>query len=149
LSIRLPRDWSRPCNCQRVDIENIDWRIFLEAQPNALLIGDEDLALSILVTYQHCLALPIVEWRTPAPLKAPPSGTLVIWDVDRLNAPQQRACLEWMDCHAASVQVISIAARTVFSLVQAGAFLPELYYHLNTVCLPLTRDAAALTAAHG
>jgi hypothetical protein len=130
-----------------VDIEDIDWRTFLEAQSNALLIGDEDLALSILVTYHHYLALPILEWRTPAPLKAPPSGTLVIWDVDRLNAPQQRACLEWMDRHAAAVQVISIAARTPFPLVQAGAFLPELYYHLNTVCLPLTRDAAALTAA--
>ena len=147
MSIRLPRDWSRPCNCQRVDIENIDWRIFLEAQPNALLIGDEDLALSILVTYQHCLALPIVEWRTPAPLKAPPSGTLVIWDVDRLDAPQQRACLAWMDRHAAAVQVISIAARTVFPLVQARAFLPELYYRLNTICLPLTRNAVPLTAA--
>lgn len=130
-----------------MDIETTDWRIFIEAQPHTLLIGDEDLAQSLLAAYQHCLASPIVEWRPPAPLSAPPSGTLVIWDVDRLDAAQQRACLAWMDRHAAAVQVISIAARTVFPLVQARAFLPELYYRLNTICLPLTRNAVPLTAA--
>ena len=123
----------------------MDLRIFLEAQPHTLLIGDEDLAQSMLATYQRHLVSPIVEWRPPAPLKAPPAGTLVIWDVDRLNAPLQRACLVWMDRHAAAVQVISVAARTIFPLVQARAFMPELYYRLNTMCLPLTRNAAALT----
>ena len=130
-----------------MDIEATDWRIFIEAQPHALLIGDEDLAQSLLAAYQRYLASPIVEWRPPAPLSTLPSGTLVIWDVDRLDGPQQRACLAWMDRHAAAVQVISIAARTVFPLVQARAFLPELYYRLNTICLPLTRNAVALTAA--
>jgi hypothetical protein len=127
-------------------IEAMDLRIFLEAQPHTLLIGSEDLALSILATYQRHLASPIVEWRPPAPLNAPPAGTLVIWDVDRLKPPQQRDCLAWMDRHAAAVQVISVAARTIFPLVQARAFMPELYYRLNTICLPLTRNAAALTA---
>ena len=129
-----------------VDIEGMDWRIFLAAQPHTLLIGDEDLARSILDTYERYLAPPIVEWRPPTPLNAPPSGTLVIWDVDRLSAPQQRACLAWMDRHAAGVQVISIASRTLFPLVQARAFLPKLYYRLNTVCLPLSQDAESLTA---
>jgi hypothetical protein len=132
-----------------MDIEAIDLRIFLESQPHTLLIGDEDLARSMLATYQRHLASPIVEWRAPATLTAPPSGTLVIWDVDRLNTPQQRACLAWMDRHAASVQVISISAQSVFPLVQARAFLPELYYRLNTVCLALTRNTAALTGAMG
>jgi len=127
-----------------MDIEAMDLRIFLEAQPHTLLVGDEDLAQSLLATYQRHLGSPIVEWRPPAPLKAPPVGTLVIWDVDRLNALQQRACLAWMDRHAAAVQVISVAARTIFPLVQARAFMPELYYRLNTICLPLTRNAAVL-----
>ena len=118
---------------------NVDWRIFLWEKPHALLIGDEDLAQSILARYQDYLAPPIVEWRPPTPLNAPASGTLVIWDVDRLSAPQQRACLSWMDRHASEVQVISIAPQSVFPLVQVQAFLPELYYRLNTVCLPLTR----------
>jgi hypothetical protein len=130
-----------------VDIEGMDWRILLEAQPHTLLIGDEDRVRSILTAYERYLAPPIVEWRPPTPLNAPPSGTLVIWDVDRLSAPQQRSCLAWMDRHAAAVQVISVAPRTFLPLVQARAFLPELYYRLNTVCLPLTRDAETLTGA--
>jgi len=130
-----------------VDIEGMDWRIFLEAQPHTLLIGDEVRARSILTTYERYLAPPIVEWRPPTPLNAPPFGTLVIWDVDRLSLLQQRSCLGWMDRHAAAVQVISVAPRTLLPLVQARAFLPELYYRLNTVCLSLNRDAEALTVA--
>jgi len=53
----------------------MDLRIFLEAQPHTLLVGDEDLAQSLLATYQRHLGSPIVEWRPPAPLKAPPVGT--------------------------------------------------------------------------
>jgi transcriptional regulator of aromatic amino acid metabolism len=52
-----------------------------------------------------------------------------------------------MDRHAAAVQVISVAPRTLLPLVQARAFLPELYYRLNTVCLPLTPEAETLTVA--
>jgi hypothetical protein len=129
-----------------VEIEGTDWGIFLAAQPHTLLIGDEDLAQSILAAYERYLAPPIVEWRPPTPFNAPISGTLVIWDVDRLNAAQQRACLAWTDRHAAAVQVISIAPRPLLPLVEARAFLPELYYRLNTVCLSLTVDAAAPTA---
>jgi hypothetical protein len=125
-----------------VDIEGTDWQIFLAAQPHTLLIGDEDVAESFLASYEDHLASPIVEWRAPTPLNALTSGTLVIWDVDRLDHAQQRACLAWMDRHAAAVQVISVAPRTLLPLVEARAFLPELYYRLNTVCLSLADEAA-------
>ena len=126
-----------------VDIEDMDGRILLEAQPHTLMIGDEDRAIDTC----RLRALPRI-----ADCRMAPSGTSERTalghpgDPERRSsrAPQQRACLAWMDRTAAAVQVISIAARTVFHWCRHGRSCP-MVRSPERFCLPLTRDAAALT----
>jgi DNA-binding NtrC family response regulator len=65
------------------------------------------------------------------------SGTLIIWGVDALSPEQQRHLLAWMTGAGANVQIISISERQLFPRVWQKAFLDDLYYRLNMVCLAL------------
>jgi hypothetical protein len=109
----------------------------LRARPNVLIDGparDADLTLEQMRPY---LRTPLATW---APRDTPrlPTGTfrtLVIRDVDSLNASQQERVARFISRAAGRVQVVSIAGTRLFPLVTCGAFQEHLYYRLNTVLL--------------
>jgi transcriptional regulator of acetoin/glycerol metabolism len=65
-----------------------------------------------------------------------PSSVLVLYDVDRLTPDEQCRLLAWLDEHLAA-QVISTCREPLTPLIDAGVFLANLYYRLNTVLITL------------
>lgn len=64
--------------------------------------------------------------------------TLILKDVDKLDAAGQRLALSWTDRPADTrPRVVSLSCVTLFPLVESGRFSEELYYRLNTVYLTL------------
>ena len=62
--------------------------------------------------------------------------TLILTDVDRLDAAEQGRLRRWFEERRnADVQVISLTSMPLFSLVSENAFDTELYYRLNTIFL--------------
>ena len=113
--------------------------MFRQWHPHVLLVGDD-----ASVSPALCAAPPTAEntdlqWR-PAVATDPPrvtSGAMIIWGVDALSPDQQRHLLAWMTGPGAHVQIISISERQLFPRVWQKAFLDDLYYRLNMVCLAL------------
>lgn len=72
-------------------------------------------------------------------IPAQTDGTLVLVEVSALNREQQVELLEWLDAYAQRqhVQVVSTTSRALFSLVERGEFLAQLYYRLNVLRLDL------------
>jgi DNA-binding NtrC family response regulator len=73
------------------------------------------------------------------PVPQPRDGTLVLLDVERLDREQQAQLDRWLERfdERGRVQVVSAGSAPLFSLVETGAFLPDLYYRLNVVRMDL------------
>jgi hypothetical protein len=122
-----------------------EWSVFQAARPNALLIGSEANANAAILRLVPYLRTPVMHWHPKAMAESTwqPTGALVVWDVDTLDRIQQELLLEWMDSHAADLQVISVGKHPVFPLVLRETFLDTLYYRLNMVCLKLADNPAS------
>jgi len=86
------------------------------------------------------LATPVVSWRPGERLMLPQpaqTGTLFLHNVGSRSLLDQRYLVEWLERAAGRTQVVSTTPVAMLPLVQAGTFLPRLYYRLNTVCVDL------------
>ena len=113
--------------------------LFREWHPHMLLVGNDASISLALARLRPQLRTPISHWR-PAVAADPPrviGGVLIIWGVGALSFDQQRHLLEWMTGAGANVQIISISESQLFPLVWQKAFLDDLYYRLNMVCVAL------------
>ena len=115
-------------------------RLALSARVNLMLIGPEGQVASLLDAIHPELVAPTASWQPGNPLVLPPVGTLgtlVLHDVGRLTLPEQRRLLEWLSDSVRRVQVISTTPSSIVPLLESGAFLTELHYRLNVVCVDL------------
>lgn len=114
-------------------------RLLVDARPNLLLIGPEELTTAAIAGLTQNCERPLVRWREGKPLKLlePPRGTLVLRGVSRLTMNEQQHVARWLDFAAGRVQVLSTTADPLFELVESGQFLDVLYYRLNVVRLDL------------
>ncbi len=112
-----------------------EWDLVTRAQPNVLLVGTSSATHEMLVAMTPCLRRPIHECRPTAgvPLPQPHTGTLVLLEVAGLDAKQQRQLVGWLNHLEEPLRVVSTTSAPLFSLVQAGTFLADLYYRLNCV----------------
>lgn len=114
----------------------------IEAHHNLLLVGTPSATNGMLAALKPCLRNPIQQYKPKigATLPQPRDGTLVLLEVAKLDLKQQRELLGWLDQFREGfyVQVVSTTCQPLFSLVETGAFLPELYYRLNVVRIELT-----------
>ena len=113
--------------------------LFREWHPHVLLVGNDASIKPALARLRPQLRTPISHWR-PAVATDPPrvtSGSMIIWDVGALSLDQQRHLLAWMTGAGANVQIISISESQLFPRVWQKAFLDDLYYRLNMVCVAL------------
>ena len=75
-----------------------------------------------------------IQTRPPwAPQEVPREGTLILRDVENLDAHEQRNLLHWLDDAGAQVQLISVVSKPLFRLVLEGRFLDALYYRINVL----------------
>jgi hypothetical protein len=115
--------------------------LFQAPRPHALVIGATAHIEAVLARLYHHLPAPVSHWW-PTAVAAPPqpaTGTLVVWGVDGLDRTQQQSLLAWLERHPGEVQVISVADRPVFPLVERGEFLDGLYYRLNAITATVPR----------
>jgi hypothetical protein len=113
--------------------------LFREWHPHVLLVGNDASIGPALERLRPQLRRPISQWR-PAVATDPPrvtSGALIIWGADALSLDQQHHLLAWMTGAGADIQIISIAERHLFPRAWQKAFLADLYYRLNMVCVVL------------
>lgn len=92
------------------------------------------------------LAKPVVSWQPGDRLMLPQAGqtgTLLLHNVGALSLLDQRYLIEWLERAAGRTQVVSLTPVPLLPLVQAGTFLPRLYYRLNTVCVDLNIATAS------
>ena len=116
-------------------------RALLRTGANVLAVGAPRLLQVFTETCRAELPPPVAYVSTPAGLAARPGGTVVISDVDRLDADGQRVLRTWLDDPGnLGIRVVSLATEPLFPLVQSGAFDRDLYYRLNTIYLRLDRS---------
>ena len=115
--------------------------LFQAPRPHALVIGATARIEALLARLYHHLPTPVSHWW-PTAVPTPPqpaAGTLVVWGVDALNRTQQQSLLAWLESRRGEVQLISVADRPVFPLVERGEFLDGLYYRLNAITATVAR----------
>jgi hypothetical protein len=149
----LPRRHPRPALASGVDVAarqrpvflpahlRAEWDAVCQGQHNFLLVGTPSATNAMLAAMTPHLDEPLQRYSPKAGLALPqPSeGTLILLEVARLDAKQQTELLRWLDQFAqrSHVQVISTTSKPLFSLVEHGTFLIDLYYKLNIVRIDL------------
>jgi hypothetical protein len=113
-----------------------DWSIVRQEGLHALLIGSHAAASAVLSR-----VFPEVRWSLAlwSPADGPDrrhSQVALVRDPQDLTDAQQQQLLAWMERHPA-IQVISVASRPLYPMVEAGSFRATLYYRLNTFCFVL------------
>jgi hypothetical protein len=113
-----------------------DWSIVRQQRLHALVIGPHAVANAVLSQ-----VFPDVRWSRA--LWSPADGPdrrhgqiALVHDPQDLTDEQQQQLLAWMERHPA-IQVITVASRPLYPMVEAGSFRTTLYYRLNTFCFVL------------
>jgi hypothetical protein len=120
-----------------------EWDLVTQGHPNFLLVGTPSDTYDMIDAMKPHLREPLHEYTPTAGMwvPQPPSGTLVLLEVAKLDAKQQIQLLRWLDQfqfnEGLPVQVVSTTSEPIFSMVQANAFLADLYYKLNVVRIDL------------
>ena len=118
-----------------------DWDLIVRARSNLLLAGSASATNAMVVALKPHLPGPLKQFKPKAgvPVPQPREGTLVLLEVARLTVEQQAELLRWLDRFddRSRVQIVSTTAQPLFSLVENGAFLDNLYYRLNAVRIDL------------
>ena len=114
-----------------------DLRRLVHSGANLLVRGEKSAAAATVVALTADFPPPLLTWIPAAEngLPALDCETLVIHDVDGLDLAKQRVLLTWLEHRTSRVRVITTATRDLFTLVQMGVFLDELYYRLNTIVI--------------
>ena len=123
----------------------VEWEMLVQARPNLLLDGSTSDTSAMLSALKPHLRQPIIQYdpNTGGPVPQPKEGTLVLVGVDKLGTNQQKQMLRWLNQFndRAPVQVVSTTSEPLFSMVEAGAFLDNLYYRLNIVRIDLATSS--------
>ena len=122
-----------------------EWTILRTSPVNGLLVGSPDLTAAAVAEMEKGLRQPLVWWSPDSGIDIPDLaiGTLVIRDVEDLDARQQEQLSRWIARHAPGVQVLALAREPLFESVADGRFSAALYYRMNTVVVDV-RAAADL-----
>jgi Sigma-54 interaction domain len=114
-----------------------DWRVVLTSQSNVLIEGREAATEEVLLALTPHCRQPVGRWGDTFGEQHPP--TVIVRDVAALTAPVQQRLLRWLDMGERS-QVLSTTAQPLFSLVECGQFLADLFYRLNVLRLDVQED---------
>jgi hypothetical protein len=120
-----------------------DWSLLAGSHPNVLISGPEQathafihaVAAQLQSPVRCCIASEVV------PSLGDTDGTIVLRDVDALDADRQNELLLWLDdAGHGRTQVVCTTRKPLYDRVQAGAFLDRLYYRLNVINFEVTAE---------
>ncbi|HEY7291960.1 MAG TPA: sigma 54-interacting transcriptional regulator [Vicinamibacterales bacterium] len=109
-----------------------------ERRPNLLVDCVDGAADGVLEQLRALCPAPFHYRPLPGGLDLPidAHGTLVLHEVGALTIAQQVELFDWLQHHRrGSMQVVSVTARRLMSLVCEGRFLEGLFYRLNTISI--------------
>jgi len=119
-----------------------DLRLARESGANVLLIGHDPDVTAAAAYVAGSAASAAVAMRTAAGLRLPreasQDGVVIARDVEGLQPDEQQELLHWLTLASGETRLISTASPSLWPMVRDGAFSPELYYRLNTVCVHLS-----------
>ena len=113
------------------------WRVILTRRPNVLIEGPAAATEAVLDALRAHCGEPVGYWGDTLGEQRPP--TLIVRDVAALTATDQQRLLGWLDAGERS-QILSTTAQPLYSLVERGVFLADLFYRLNVVRLDGQKD---------
>jgi hypothetical protein len=116
--------------------------IVRNTKADLLIIGPEGLAMDVVRWVIADVPTSIVVgpsdegklWLPRLPL---PGITLVVRDIDELNAEGQASLLAWLESACDDEQIVCTASGLLLSMVNDGEFDRRLYYRLNNFCIKL------------
>jgi len=118
-----------------VPLEN--WRARLQTRANVLVTGPGEALSSFIEAARPEMLEPIASAAGSAPPFSD-ARTLILTEIDALDASGQRRLTQWMnEPRNAHAQIISLTSVSLFAVVVAGRFDPDLYYRLNTIHLKI------------
>jgi len=143
-----PRSANSDPTAKRLPVEALNscqvaWTILRTSSVNGLIIGSLHLNARALAWIDRNLEQPVVWWdptQTPDPPELA-AGTLVIREVDRLEAGQQERLSRSLCRHRPALRVLALARTSLFDQVVDRRFSPELYYRMNTVTIEVRGPA--------
>jgi hypothetical protein len=117
-----------------------EWTDLLRHCPHLLVEGPRHATAAFVEAVMPWLRPPVVRLTDVRRLRLPLDvGAAILDDVDRLTRVAQRQLLRRLEMNRPfGTQLVSIATAPLYRDVEAGIFLPGLYYHLNTVRLTIS-----------
>ena len=136
-------DGDNPATSKPSSARHEEWTILRTGFANGLIIGTPDLTEAAVARIEKGLRQPVAWWSSDQTNDIPEitAGTLVIRDVDRLDARQQECLARWMRVRCPRVQVLALARAPLFALVENGQFSAALYYCMNIVVVEVREPA--------
>jgi len=116
-----------------------DWRRLLRTRANVLVTLPRELFDAFGSATRDTFQQPVACVRGTGPSSLPPCKTLILVDLHRLAADDQRRLVAWLSDPAnADSQVVSLTSESLIQRVDEGRFDAALFYRLNTIHLDLT-----------
>jgi hypothetical protein len=102
---------------------------------NLLVAGSDAVTGYLLDALYPYYQLPIHVWQPGEQLvlPLPRAATLILCGVGALRPGEQRRLYEWLGQAGHQVQVVCTTPRSLVPDVEAGTFMPALYYRLNVI----------------
>ena len=116
-----------------------DIEVLRIAQPHVLLVGPPSLTSVLLDAMRPALRQPMVECGVDV-ASLPDEGTVILRNVESLDARGQQALSTWMEYSAA--RVVTICEAPLYARVTDGRFSSDLYYRLNILTLVVSSRGA-------
>lgn len=118
-----------------------DLRLARASGANVLLIGHDpqvsDAAAYVAGSPVGSAATTWTAGGLRRPRQASQDDVVLAQGLDRFGPDTQHDLLHWLTVVGLETRIISTASPALWTMVREGAFSPELYYRLNTVCLRL------------
>ena len=109
-----------------------DMEVSPSVQPHVLLVGPPSLTSVLLDAMRPALRQPMVDSGVDV-ASLPDEGTVILRNVESLDARGQQALSTWMESSAA--RVVTICEAPLYARVTGGSFSSDLYYRLNILTL--------------
>ena len=118
-----------------------DLRLARASGANVLLIGhDPQVSDAAAYVADSPVGAAATTWTPDGlcrPRRASQDDIVLARCLDRFGPDTQHELRHWLTVVGFETRVISTASPSLWTMVREGAFSPELYYRLNTVCLRL------------
>jgi hypothetical protein len=125
-----------------IRLDPADWSVLGRSRPNVLVSGPDHATSAFIQALAPRLRSPVqVIAAEDLVCLGSLDGTLILRDVDALDAARQSALLEWLDeTPTGRTQVVCTTTKPLYNHVQAGTFLDRLFYRLNVVSFEVSAE---------